>query len=246
MCRRFWHIAVVSQAVDAAVAPSDRGNSVRPELDLKSAQERYLLLHNAEVARRDAELKAQLEGQGYAIPAGKRVTVDAVSKVQKVLIRRCTPETPNFDPARFDDQTLEAADVEADASQEPWDLRTSWKPAPGYARVNTRARVKIILTRWPAVLAALTVRWPCSLPMIRTDVQATKADAPYQPEIFSEMEPAKSETISALQVRLSPGADVGTGEPSPGADVGTGEPSPGADVGTGEPGPGAGRARFRS
>ena len=235
MCRRFWHIAVVSQAVDAAVAPSDRGNSVRPELDLKSAQERYLLLHNAEVARRDAELKAQLEGQGYAIPAGKRVTVDAVSKVQKVLIRRCTPETPNFDPARFDDQTLEAADVEADASQEPWDLRTSWKPAPGYARVNTRARVKIILTRWPAVLAALTVRWPCSLPMIRTDVQATKADAPYQPEIFSEMEPAKSETISALQVR-----------PSPGADVGTGEPSPGADVGTGEPGPGAGRARFRS
>jgi hypothetical protein len=32
-----------------------------------SAEERYLLLHNAEVARRDSELKAQLERQGYVV-----------------------------------------------------------------------------------------------------------------------------------------------------------------------------------
>ena len=54
---------------------------------------------------------------------------------------------------------------------------------------------------------------------------------------------SNSSCICSRRGVVSPGADVGGGEPSPGADVGGGEPSPGADVGRGEPSPGAEVAR---
>ncbi len=38
-------------------------------------------------------------------------------------------------------------------------------------------------------------------------------------------------TCDWMRAGVSPGADVGRGEPDPGADVGRGEPDPSADVG---------------
>ena len=46
-----------------------------------------VLMHNAEVARRDAELKARLAGQGYALPAGtgKQESAAAGTEVQQAF-----------------------------------------------------------------------------------------------------------------------------------------------------------------
>jgi hypothetical protein len=46
-----------------------------------------VLMHNAEVARRDAELKARLAGQGYALPAGtgKQESAAAGTEVQEAF-----------------------------------------------------------------------------------------------------------------------------------------------------------------
>jgi hypothetical protein len=62
--------AAVSLDSDEDPLPWLRAHKV-PEAS-ESAEERYLRHHNAEVARRDSELKAELERQGYVAAAATR------------------------------------------------------------------------------------------------------------------------------------------------------------------------------